>query len=71
MKNIEKLANEFEKSVGEDIFGKTSYSDEAKRLVMFAGKLRYKAEKAKGREAEQMLAASKLILMAADVLKKI
>jgi hypothetical protein len=71
MIDIEKLANDFERSVNEDVFGKMSYAEEANKLVMFAGKLRYKAEKTEGNVAQQLMSASKLILAAADILKKI
>lgn len=76
MKNLEKLADLFEKEITQDktgdIFGKVSYMDESKKLYLLAGKITRKAASEKDHIVSQKLTLSaKLILQASDILKKL
>lgn len=71
MKNIEKLADLFEKEVEtQDVFGEVSYFQEAKRLKLIAGKLTYKADKeADQNKSDKIKQAARLILKASDIIR--
>lgn len=73
MVNIEKLADQFQKDVGDgDLFGNTSYFEEAKRLKLLAGKLFYKASKETDDvKAAKLKEATRLILRASEIVKDI
>lgn len=76
MQNLEKMADLFENAIisteNGDVFGKVSYSDEAKHLALLAGKIRHKAEKEQDKTIAGKLAeVAKLILVASDMIRKI
>ena len=71
MSDLEKLADQFQNEVGgEDVFGKISYTEEAKHLRMLAGKLFYKAEKDPDKTRSAKLKdVAKMILHASEMMK--
>lgn len=72
MNDLLKMADLFERQVSSDIFGKPSYSGEAKALSLLAGKIHYLAKNEKDAEkAKRVLIVAKMLLEAADILKSV
>ena len=71
MSNLEKIADLFQKEVGnEDVFGKISYTEESERLRLLAGKLYYKAEKDPDKARSSKLKdVAKMILRASEMMR--
>jgi hypothetical protein len=74
MDDLLKLAQLFEKDTAptSSVFKIVPYIDEAKNLALMAGKLHYRAQEENNPEKKQQLShIAKLVLQAADMLKRV
>jgi hypothetical protein len=69
--DLEKMAQLFEQR-SKDMFGTVSYHEEAKQLSLLSGKLSYRLKDEPNIEKKRnLLEAARLVLEAADMLKKV
>ena len=69
---LKKIADMFEQQTSKDLFGAVSYREEAKQLSLMAGKLHYRAREEKdAQKGKQLADIAKMVLSAADMLKRV
>lgn len=69
---LRKLAEEFADRAPSAVFALRPYSEEAKQLSLTAGKLHYRAKEEKDpSKAKQLTDIAKMVLSAADMLKRV